>query len=171
MRVAVGVLSFLCLVSVGHAVPNQALQREFKKTWDLERKALEHQSAVALRQHRTAQKAQSKEWRNKERSERHAFFAAHMSGKERREYVQNYLERKEKFEKAQEQGSLDLSQDWATKRKLFKERRMNAEIQFNAAVLEKRDPPIEVWPAGKAPSPANNSPEQQPNAEPSPGTP
>lgn len=171
MRVAIGMFAFLCLVSVGHAVPNQAMQREFKKAWDLERKALDHQNSTAIRQLRTAQKAQAKEWRNKERTDRHAFFAAHMSGKDRREYVQKYLDRKEKFEKSQEQGTANLSDEWAAKRKSFKERRQNAEIQFNAALLEKRDPPVEVWPQGKALLPANNGPDQQNKPEPSPGAP
>jgi hypothetical protein len=170
-RLGIGlVLGLVIAVFQVHAVPNQATQREFRKSWDLEKKSLEHQAAVAVRQHKNAQRAQTKEWRGKERSARHSFFSKHLNGKERREYVQGYLARKDAFEKQQDKAAVELNQRWATRRKAFKERRMNAEIQFNAAVLEKRDAPLEVWP-NAASLPANDRPKEQAEPKPSPGTP
>ena len=60
-------------------------------------RAIRHEQRLELKAFDQAQKAQRAEFESRERKERHAFFAAHPKGEERRQYIQEFLSRRKQF--------------------------------------------------------------------------
>ena len=112
------------------APPTRQEVKQFEQKWDLDRRKLDHQATIAEKQEKSAQKAQLKEWKKKEREARRKYFEEHKNGPERRAYVQDYLKRREEFEKSQNRALRQVRDEWATKRKDLKARRKSAREQL-----------------------------------------
>jgi hypothetical protein len=95
---------------------NRVLQ-ETKKKWDQTEKA-------DWKKFKTEQKQSRDQWRKKERTERRMYFDAHLSGPERRTYVQAYIQRKKEFEIQEQEALKKFRQQWiqrqSSAKKLFK---------------------------------------------------
>ncbi len=61
---------------------------------------LEKQQKVELKELKTTQKAREKAWEEKEQKARHAFFAGHPKGADRREYIHDFIHRRLKLLKS-----------------------------------------------------------------------
>ena len=123
----------------------KTLSAQFKKTLADEARARDHQERSSLKEFVAAQARQVKEWRNKEKRTRRIFFDEHMSGPERRDYVQNYISRQKEFK-------LKQASDIAAFKTVLKEKsdalqlsQKNREIQFNQAIEQNERPSRKLW--------------------------
>lgn len=108
-----------------------------KKAWQNFRKEHSRATHQLSKDERSAWKAlkikQSndlKAWRVQERSQRRTFFDLHLSGPERRTYVQEYLVRKKAFEDKQQKEIQELRSLYIDKIKVLKQQYKDQELLF-----------------------------------------
>ncbi len=122
------------------------LSVEFKKALNQQRAAMAHQERSAIRELQVAQNQKQKRWREDQKIARRQFFDQHMSGPERREYVQNYLKKKQDFENTLKNELTETKKNWSQKNQLMKQHQKTAEEKFNEALKQGQRPSLELWP-------------------------
>ena len=135
--------TFANLVS---AEDKSSLLSEFKKALSTEEKALQHQDKSQAKELSAAQNSRMKNWRSQEKATRKVFFEVHQSGPERRQYVQDYLKRKEAFDltiKNEQNAAKKASKDKADALKQSQRDRM---VQFKAQLDQNQRPDPALWP-------------------------
>jgi hypothetical protein len=140
--------------SVSPAVPVEAplndseikkLRAEFKKAIREEGKAFEHQERSTMKELQAAQNARFKEWKDKEKKARHAFFNEHSTGPEQRHYVLDYRERRKQFEKSLVEEVNASRQLWKDKKDALHLSQKTREGKFESALKEHRRPEADLW--------------------------
>ena len=121
---------------------------EFKRAQNDEDRAMEHQEKSSTRELNAAQSAALKSWRYEEKKVRRQYFEQHLSGPERRHYVQGYLERKKAFDQAQKDDLITAKRNWKTKREDLKRSQKESDFQFKAAIQQNLKPEASLWPKG-----------------------
>ena len=108
------------------------LLADFQRAQTNERAALDHRNQMEIKELKYSQAARQKEFENREKESRHVFFREHSEGPKRREYVQDFMERrtvmvsvmKEEKTKRSAEHEIYVSavrEDQVTKLKDFKE--------------------------------------------------
>jgi hypothetical protein len=121
------------------------LLAQFKKELSDEDRALDHQDASGLKEFKAAQSQQVKDWRNQEKKSRRAFFDAHLSGPDRRDYVQSYIGRKKAFDQRQKDDLNSFKIAQKEKHDLFKQNQKIRDAQFKAAIDRNTRPSKGLW--------------------------
>jgi hypothetical protein len=125
---------------------SEALLKELLKAQEFELRSLQRRQKLELKDFEAKLKMRQKEWKKAEDDARHRFFAEHSVGAERRDYIKDFVHRRElmrkegederaKRKKEQESSLLSLKQDQARKLK-----------EFNAFLEKGEKPPHSLWP-------------------------
>jgi hypothetical protein len=122
------------------------LGSEFKKALSNERSAFSHQERSALRELRVAQNQKQRRWREEQKTARRKYFDEHMSGPERREYVQAYLKKKQEFENSQKVEYAEAKKNWASKLQELKQSQKSSEEKFHQDLNQGIRPSVDLWP-------------------------
>jgi hypothetical protein len=122
------------------------LGSEFKKAWTQQKAAFSHQERSAIRELQVAQSQKQKRWREEQKTARRKYFDQHMSGPERREYVQAYLKKKQDFENALKVELLEAKKSWTAKQQNLKQEQKSKEDQFQQALKNGQQPSPDLWP-------------------------
>ena len=101
-----------------------------------------------MRELYTAQNQKQKKWREEQKRLRRQFFEQHMSGPERREYVQTYLKKKEEFENSLKSDVVTAKKNWADKQQNLKKSQKEMEDKFNQTISQGQRPTPDLWPSG-----------------------
>lgn len=125
------------------------LDRDFKKALIDETRALERQEKSSTRELNSNQATKSKNWRDQERKARRSFFAAHASGPERRQYVQDYQHRRDDFENQQKDELAASRVLWRQKAEQLKQSQKERSAQFKNALDQNNRPNSALWPIVK----------------------
>lgn len=129
------------------AKEKKKLQLDFKKATLAETKSLANKEKAAMKVFNVDQAAAKKSWSEVEKKSRRAFFDAHMSGPERREYIQLYLKRKDDFDKKQKEELATAKTSWREKRDYLKNLQKDREAQFLARLSANQRPDASLWPS------------------------
>jgi len=89
----------LFLFSGASPVPTPSLS-ELSRAQQAELKAFEVRHKAEMKELKNLQNIAQKEWEKKEREARHKYFEEHPSGDERRNYVKNFIQRRDAFRKS-----------------------------------------------------------------------
>jgi hypothetical protein len=125
------------------------LMTEFKKALGQQKASLAHQERSAFRELAVAQKQKLKRWREDQKRQRKQFFDLHKSGPERREYVQNYLKKKEEFELSLKSELEQTRKAWAEKNQEQRTEQKVLEEKFLQTLSQGQRPGPEFWPSEK----------------------
>jgi hypothetical protein len=125
------------------------LLAQWKKALASEEKALDQQDRGSVKEFAAAQSQQLKDWRNQEKRERRVFFDQHLSGPDRRDYVQSYITRKKEFDQKQKDDAMMFKMTLKEKHDVFKVNQKNRDLQFKAMVEKSIRPDRSLWPQTK----------------------
>jgi len=120
--------------------------QEFTRAQKSQMKALEHRHKLEYQQLKTSHKSKIAEWEAKEKESRHRFFAEHKYGPERRDYIRDFLNRRDLLKKELADEKLQRSKDYdkeAQDLRLDQERKMQ---EFKKSLEAGRLPARELWP-------------------------
>ena len=121
------------------------LLTSFRKTLSDQEKSLDREQKTSLKEFTTAQSQQLKEWRNQEKKAREAFFDQHLSGPDRRSYVQGYITRKKDFDQKQKEDLTAFKQAQKEKHETFKTNEKSRQTQFQSALDHNMRPSETLW--------------------------
>jgi hypothetical protein len=127
------------------AVEKKPLLAKFKRLLSDQEKVLERDQNKSLNDFTIMQSQQLKNWRNQEKTERQIFFDEHLSGPDRRTYVQSYIARKKDFDQKQSEDSIAFRQSMLKKQDAFKANEKKRETQFQTAIDHNLRPPETLW--------------------------
>jgi hypothetical protein len=108
--------------------------------------ALKHRQKAELSEMKAAHKAQLNEWESKEREARHKYFAAHKSGPDRRNYIQDYERRREILLKIQSDDEDKRSHDQSVRLDALKSEQAERLKEFQDYLSRGERPPANFWP-------------------------
>ena len=77
---------------------------------------------------------------------RRAFFESHLSGPDRRKYIQEYQDRKKKFDISLKEAYLAKRQEWDDKIEASRKKNNEAEIEFKKQLDQNLRPAADLWP-------------------------
>ena len=126
-------------------VEKKALQAQFKKTLGDEDRVEDHQEKVSLKEFSAAQSQQLKDWRNEEKRARETYFDSHLSGPDRRAYVQGYIARKKQFDQKQKDDYAQCKISLKDKHDVYKNDQKKREGEFKAALDRNERPARSLW--------------------------
>lgn len=124
------------------------LSAEFHKALSSQRIAFAHQERSAKKELKTSQAVKKKKWFETEKNARHDFFDKHMNGPERRQYVQDYMKKKQDMENSLKVEAATFKKTWAEKHQAMKQSQKELEAKFNASLSQGVRPTHELWPSG-----------------------
>jgi hypothetical protein len=128
------------------AAEKKSLQKDFDRAQIQEEKYLSRLESADERNFQNAQTSQQKNWRLNERRVRRQFFDQHMSGPARRTYVQDYLQRKEKFDEALKEEAERVKAARKSKHELLKKTQMQNKTMFQKSLDANQRPSGSLWP-------------------------
>ena len=96
------------------------LRMEFRSALRSAERAFDHQERSALREFQTAQSAEAKQWKERERLARRKYFEKHPTGPEQRKYVLGFVERKKEFDASQVLHLQAEKKTWRDKREVHR---------------------------------------------------
>ncbi len=121
------------------------LRVEFKAALRQEELAFDHQEKSALKEFSVAQAAKLKEWRSREKKERHQFFDTHSTGPEQRKYVLDFVGRKKEFDLQLGESLKSEKRSWKEKRDALKVSQRNRQTKFEEALNQSQRPSADLW--------------------------
>ncbi len=121
------------------------LRMEFRSALRSAERAFEHQERSALREFQTAQSAEGKQWREKERLARRKYFEKHPTGPEQRKYVLGFVERKKEFDASQVFKLQAEKKSWRDKRESHREKLKERLNRFIKELDSGQRPSRELW--------------------------
>jgi len=122
------------------------LRSEFQKALSNQRSAHSHQEKAAMKELYTSQNIKQKKWREEQKKARQLYFEQHMSGPERREYVQKYLKLKEQFDASIKTEISSVKKSWTEKTSSLKVMQKDLELKFNEEINKGSRPGADFWP-------------------------
>lgn len=122
------------------------LRIEFQKALSNQRSALTHQEKSAMKELYSSQNMKQKKWREEQKKARQLYFEQHMSGPERREYVQKYLKLKEQFDASIKSEISGVKKSWTEKVSNLKTVQKDLESKFNEEISKGSRPGPDFWP-------------------------
>jgi len=124
------------------------LLSEFQKAMSDQRSALAHQEKSSMKELTSVQSMKKKKWLVDQKRDRHQFFDTHMSGPERRQYVQDYQKKLQDFDAAIKTETATAKKNWADRAVALKQTQKEQETKFNTSLSQGIRPAINLWPAG-----------------------
>ena len=122
------------------------LHREFDKAQATQMKALDHRQKVELKELDGAQKAAFNEWNDKEKKARRQFFKDHEKGPERRDYIKEFQNRRDKLFADQKADREKRKQEQTDQRKSVLEEQQKNLKAFEESLAKKERPDTALWP-------------------------
>lgn len=122
---------------------------QFQKEMSTQKSALAHQERSSMKELNAAQSMKQKKWREDEKKARQQYFDQHMSGPERREYVQNYIKKKEAFDASIKAEYAAAKKSWADKSAALKTKQKEQEEALKASLAQGVRPSAEFWQQNK----------------------
>lgn len=126
----------------------KSLITEFEKAMATQKSAQAHQEKSAFKELQAAQSMKLKKWREEQKKERHAYFDQHISGPERRDYVQAYNKKIKEFDQSMKDELAASKKSWADKEASLKVFQKNQEDQFKDSLAHGIRPQVSLWPTG-----------------------
>ena len=123
----------------------KSLTSEFKKLLSSEEKAFSRREKTEGKQFASNQKAKQKTWYEQEKKARHVFFDQHLSGPERRQYIQDYLKRKEAFDQSIKDEAAKNKVDWQQRREAMKRSQQDRELKVKHSLDQNLKPDEALW--------------------------
>jgi len=124
------------------------LLSEFQKALSDQRSALAHQEKTSMKELSSVQSMKKKKWLTDQKKERHQFFETHMSGPERRQYVQDYQKKLQDFDTSSKAETATAKKNWTDRALSLKQSQKEQETKFNTSVSQGIRPSMTFWPAG-----------------------
>jgi hypothetical protein len=121
------------------------LRVEFKAALRQEELAFDHQEKSALKEFSIAQAAKVKEWRSREKKERHQFFDTHSTGPEQRKYVLDFVGRKKEFDLQLGESLKSEKRSWREKREALRVFQKNRQMKFEETLNQGQRPSADLW--------------------------
>jgi hypothetical protein len=118
---------------------------KFKKELMDEEKNLDRDDRNSHKQFLVAQGKQLNEWRTEEKHARRSYFDEHLTGPDRRAYVQSYIVRKKDFDQKQQSDLAAFNLVLKEKHDTFKVRQLHRESAFQDAVNHNVRPDQSLW--------------------------
>jgi hypothetical protein len=128
------------------AKDQQDLLTEFNRAQRYEMKALNHRYKFENKELKISHENRRKEWERKEREARHKFFEEHPKGAERREYVANFIKRREEFQKTIKEELTQHTQEQERHLKDVQKTQAENLKTFRKELLEGKAPSGDLWP-------------------------
>lgn len=125
---------------------SKALLREYVRAQRSEIKAIEHRNQFELKELKASQNSRRKEWEAREKQERYKFFESHPKGSERRDYVQDFIRRRDELQKqfAEEKAQKVREQEAVLTEK--RKEQASALSEFKKAISQGKSPSPDLWP-------------------------
>jgi hypothetical protein len=121
------------------------LRMEFRSALRSAERAFEHQERSALREFQTAQSAEGKQWKEKERLARRKYFEKHPTGPEQRKYVLGFVERKKEFDASLVFKLQAEKKSWRDKREAHREKLKERLNRFIKELDSGQRPSRDLW--------------------------
>ncbi len=133
-------------ISMTQAQSNK-LVRDFKKAQKNQLSALSHRNKMSLKEMKISQSARKKEWEQKEKEARHLFFKEHQTGPERRQYIKDFLERRQVMVNVHKEELAQLKRENEVRRKTLIDAQKSNLADFMEALKRGETPSQSLWPA------------------------
>ena len=124
------------------------LLSDFQKALSSQKSALARQEKLSFKELSASQNSKIKKWREEQKQERRQFFEQHMSGPERRDFVQSYLKIKAEFDASVKAEYINAKKAWMEKSVSLRSLQKDQEAKFNSFLSQGFRPPADLWPAG-----------------------
>ena len=124
------------------------LSSAFQKALSDQRSALAHQEKASMKELVSVQGLKKKKWLGDQKKDRHQFFETHMSGPERRQYVQDYQKKLQDFDTSIKSETATAKKTWLDKGTALKQSQKDQETKFNTSLSQGIRPSLMFWPAG-----------------------
>ncbi len=121
---------------------------DFQKALSNQKANLARQEKLSFKELSASQNSKIKKWREEQKQERRQFFEQHMSGPERRDFVQSYLKIKADFDASIKAEYINAKKAWMEKSVSLRSLQKDQESKFNSILSQGFRPPAELWPAG-----------------------
>lgn len=126
----------------------KTLLSEYNRAQANEEKALRHLQRSQMKELTAAQSQRVRTWHEEQKNARRDFFDKHLSGPERREYVQGYIQRKKDFDQSVKVEYDTARKSWAEKVEQLKTRQKEQRKKFKASLDQGKRPDATLWPSG-----------------------
>jgi hypothetical protein len=117
-----------------------AIYQQFRKKLRDEEKAFDAEEKIQRKALIRHQADRRREWRERERRARRAFFEAHASGPERRRYVQDFVRRRKEFDQQEKNEWVDWNRKHRDLRKQLRVSQQERTRQVNEALSRNERP-------------------------------
>jgi hypothetical protein len=125
---------------------SKVLLREYLRAQRSEVKAIEHRNQFELKELKASQNSRRKEWEAHEKEERYKFFEAHPKGSERREYVQDFIRRRDEIQKQFSEEKAQKIRDQEKALAVVRQEQAARLSEFKKAIAQGQHPSPELWP-------------------------
>ena len=129
------------------AAQAKPLKDEFQKALTNEARALDHRQKTELKELKASHAARQKEWENKEKETRHAFFKQHTNWSERRTYIRDFLDRRKAFRNFLADELSQRTRDQEARRTALAVEQKGRLEEFQADLNRGMRPSQRLWPA------------------------
>ncbi len=119
---------------------------DFNRAQLSETRSFSKQEKAELKALTSDQASRKKAWSESEKKSRRVFFEQHMSGPERRSYIQDYLKRKKAYELMLKNELEVTKSSWKEKATYLKKLQKERESQFKAKLELNQRPDASLWP-------------------------
>lgn len=127
-------------------IPKMKLYREFKKAQVDEFNAMEKQLATERKELRDSQAQRKKEWEEEAKLERHQYFKDNIEPKKRKEYIQDFMKKREAFKRAFADEVKEQKLDHANRKKALQADQKYKHQEFHSALERGEEPSPDLWP-------------------------
>ena len=122
------------------------LVQEFQKAQSTEVKALEHRNRIELKEYQGSQKNRFKDWQRSEGEERRKFFRDHQHGPQRRQYVQEFIAKRDMMVQTLKQEQERRATELEAKLAVLKKDQEGRLREFRDTIDKGERPAIRLWP-------------------------
>ena len=122
------------------------LLKEFKRAQKSEFLSLEHRQKIEMKELKASQDHRVKEWKNIEKEKRHRYFKENLQGGKRREYMQDFFQRREGFLSLIKDERNQRLKEHEARRKAIREDQQLKAQKFKEYLDRNETPPRELWP-------------------------
>ena len=147
---AIVALAAVAMAGLSAPVESKALLQQYKRALSNEVKALKHRQGFELKDLDASQTARLKEWKQKEKEARHAYFSKLPKGAEKRTFMKDHLARYAALRQVLKDELSQRKLEQESKLKALKEDQAAREKEFEEILKRGETPPERLWPvAGK----------------------
>lgn len=119
---------------------------KFQKAQRAELRNLDKKDKLEQKSLKTTQKARLRKWEEDEKKARYEYFETHVKGPDRRSYIQEFLQRREKLLQEMKEEKAKLTQTQEVRRKQLKMEQAENFEKFQKSIDSGETPSQELWP-------------------------